>query len=107
MNWSSEIRRCFDIDAVLYTGHARAEMRAEEFGPISDREVREAMSDCEIIEEYPDDTPYPSVLAFGVTVANRPLHAVCAYASDNRTMIIVTVYQPDPARWEEYRRRRR
>jgi hypothetical protein len=48
-------------------------MRQEEFGRIADREVGEAMSAAEVIETYPQDRPYPSVLAFGLTSMGRPL----------------------------------
>ncbi len=106
MNWPETVRRCFDLDRVLYSGHARREMRTDEFGPISDREVYEAICAGEVIESYPDDTPFPSVLFFGMTGANRPLHVVCAYDRQDDWAVIVTVYQPDPTLWEDYRRRR-
>jgi hypothetical protein len=80
-------------------------MRAEEFGSISDQEIYEAVCNGEVIEEYPDDAPYPSVLIFGTTSNSRPLHAVCAYNNEDSEAVIVTVYQPDPNRWEDYRRR--
>ena len=102
-----EIQKCFITDAVVYTQHARWEMRAEEFGPITDREVYEAVCNGEVIEEYPQDKPYPSVLIFGRTSSGRPLHIVCAYASEEKLAIVVTVYQPHPERWNSYRRRKR
>jgi hypothetical protein len=106
MNWPETIKRCFDAGRVLYSSHARREMREEEFGPISDREVYEAACNTEILETYLDDVPYPSVLILGMTAVNRPLHAVCAYDADADRAIIVTVYQPDPSRWEDFRRRK-
>jgi len=81
-------------------------MREEEFGLITDQELYEAICTGEEIETYPDDMPYPSVLIFGTTNAGRPLHTVCAYDSDDDQAVIVTVYQPDPERWEDYRRRK-
>jgi hypothetical protein len=45
-------------------------MRQEEFGPITDQELYEAICTGEVIETYPDDTPYPSVLLFGTTHVN-------------------------------------
>lgn len=82
-------------------------MRDEEFGAITDQEVYEALQAGEVIEMYPDDTPYPSVSIFGTTGADRPLHAVCAYDAVEDRAVIVTVYQPDPDRWEAYCRRKR
>ena len=99
------IKKCFDRDSVLYTSHARREMKQEPFGEIGEQEVHEAMSGAEMIEEYPDDTPYPSALLFGMTQANRPLHIVCAYNAGDDQAIVITVYHPDPQRWEGYRRR--
>ena len=107
MHWPETLRRCFEADRVLYSGHARHEMRQEEFGPITDQELYEAICTGEVIETYPNDTPYPSVLLFGTTHVNRPLHTVCAYDSEADRVVIVTVYQPDPRRWENYRRRKR
>lgn len=97
---------CFNAGRVLYTFHARQEMRTEEFGPISDEQVGEVIASGEIIQEYPDDQPYPSVLIFGYTSLRRPLHIVCAYDDQDDLAIVITVYQPDPARWVDYKRRR-
>ncbi len=107
MNWPDTIRRCFDSEKVLYSAHARREMREEEFGPITDQELYEAICTGEVIEDYPDDTPYASVLLFGTTNAGRPLHTVCAHDKAGDQAFIVTVYHPDPNRWEDYRRRKK
>jgi len=53
-------------------------MLAEEFGIISDSEVGEAMDSPELLEEYPEDRPYPGCLLLGFTTAGRPLHVVAA-----------------------------
>lgn len=106
MNWPEEIRSCFESDKVLYTSHARMEMRNEEFGQITDQEVCEARYSCEVIEEYPDDTPYPSSPVLEKTQAGRPIHAVCAYRGEDQKIVLVTVYQPNPDRWEDNRRRK-
>jgi hypothetical protein len=107
MDWPGVIRRCFDEDRVLYTAHARREMRQEEFGPISDAEVYDAVCNADVIETYPDDKPYPSVLLFGQTNRSRPLHVVCAFDAESEQAIIVTTYEPDPDLWYDYRRRKR
>lgn len=41
-----------------------------------------------------------------VTRAGRPLHLVAACDEAEPRVFVVTVYRPDPGRWEEYRRRR-
>lgn len=83
MDWLRVIKKCFDANAVLYTSHARREMKAEVFGEINEKEVYEAISACELIKEYSDDTPYPSALLFGMTQDSRPIHIVCAYNLDD------------------------
>jgi len=82
-------------------------MRCDEFGSISDQEVYESICHGDIIKSYLDDTPYPSVLIFGTTTNNRPLHMVCAYNHTDDQVIVITVYQPDPDLWVDYRRRKR
>jgi len=68
-------------------------------------EVREAVSSAELLEDYPDDKYGPSCLLLGFTDFQRPLHIQCSYPS--RTLIkIITLYEPDPALWFNFRRRR-
>ena len=74
-------------------------MESESFGLIRIDEVLEALDGGEIVEAYPDDQPYPSCLILGRTRAGRPLHVVCAPVLTEQGLIIITIYQPDPARW--------
>ncbi len=72
---------------------------------ISVQEVREALENGEIIEDYPDDKYGPSCLVLGFTQKGRPLHIQCSYPS--RPLIkIITLYEPDPYHWQNYRIRR-
>jgi len=105
--WLDSIQRCFRSDGVLYTRHAREEMKQEEFGRILEQEVHEAVLCGEVIEEYPDDEPYPSRLIYGQTRSSRPLHVLCAYEPDDQMAIVITVYQPDPSKWIDWQRRRK
>ena len=73
---------------------------------ISDSDIRELLECGIIIEEYPDDTPYPSSLVSG-TVNSRPLHVVMAYNNVDREAIVITAYEPDPDAWSENNKRRR
>ena len=73
---------------------------------ISKDDVVRALRDGNVIEEYLEDQPYPSRLIMGWS-GSRPLHVV---ASDNPTAqetIIITVYEPDPEKWDLSFRRRR
>ncbi len=69
------------------------------------QEVREAIANGKVIEDYPDDKYGPSCLIFGFSVARRPLHVQCSYPS--RPLIkIVTLYEPDPEHWIDFEVRR-
>ena len=57
------IRLC--LGNCRFTDHARREMEAESLGVIHIDELLEAIESGEIIEDYPDDKPYPSCLIFG------------------------------------------
>ncbi len=103
----SEIQNCFKQDKVLYSRHAKLEMENEEFGQIFEHEVFESILSGQVIENYPDDKPYPSVLIFGYTKQNRPLHIVCAYNNIDDLTIVITVYHPDPDLWIDYKIRRK
>ena len=67
-------------------------------------EIREVIASGEIIEDYPEDKYGPSCLILGFTQAKRPLHIQCSYPS--RSLIkIITLYEPDEARWTDFRNR--
>ena len=72
---------------------------------ISVQEVREVISNGIIIEDYPEDKYGPSCLIFGMTTKKRSLHIQCSYPS--RAIIkIITLYEPDPNRWIDLKKRR-
>lgn len=105
-DWTDIVRRCYEEDRVFYSEHARREMRQEELGRIWEQEVDEAVINSEVIEEYPEDTPYPTALLLGRTSERRPIHLVCAYDEREDQVVIVTVYEPDPKRWDDTFRER-
>lgn len=82
-------------------------MRTEVFGRIREKEVFEAIMHGEVIEEYENDKPYPSMLVSGRTNNERPLHVVCAYSRADDMAIIITVYHPNPNLWIDYKRRKK
>ncbi len=61
----------------------------------------------EIIEQYPDDEPYPSCLIYGKNIRDEPIHSVWAYNRETESAALVTVYRPDPERWVDWRIRRK
>lgn len=102
-----KIKGCFKADRVLYTFHAKEEMRIEESGIIKLAEVNDAIMDGIVIEDYPKTEPYASCLIFGQTVNKRPLHVVCALDAEDNLAIIITVYEPSKDRWDGSARRKR
>jgi hypothetical protein len=72
---------------------------------ISEQEIRQAGGRAETIEDYPDDKYAPSALLLGFTAAGRPLHFQVAFSESDMTKII-TIYEPDPNDWVEFRKRR-
>jgi hypothetical protein len=73
---------------------------------ISKDDVRSVLEKGQVIEEYPEDQPYPSRLILGWR-GTRPLHVVASNDSNTHETIIITVYEPDPAKWEAGFSRRR
>ena len=61
------------------------------------KDVCEAIEAGEVIEDYPNDYPFPSCLILG-RGGGRPLH-VCASIHDGM-IYLITAYHPDPAKWQ-------
>jgi len=71
---------------------------------ISVEDVRRVLDTGEVIEDYPGDHPYPSALVLG-WIGGRAMHVVAATSPSEK--IVITVYEPDPARWEpDFKRRK-
>ena len=66
---------------------------------IGEADVSAVIGLGEVIQEYPDDAPYPSRLILGWR-RERSIHVVAAYDSQKRTNIVITVYEPDHSQWE-------
>ena len=74
---------------------------------ISAQEVRVILKQGDVLEEYPDDVPFPGRLVIGYQ-RERHLHVVTSDDREGGTTIVITVYQPDSSQWEppDYRRKR-
>ena len=88
---------------VVYRVHAVSRMFER---GITEAEVHKALSEGEEIAAYPDDLAYPSRLLLGWR-GDRPLHVVVAYNARDDEQIVITVYEPDPAQWDDGFRRRK
>jgi hypothetical protein len=83
--------------------HADEEAQSDH---LSFDEVFASVFQGEIIEQYPEDKPYPSCLVYGETFKKEPIHSVWAYNEENQWAVLITVYRPDPRRRIDWRTRR-
>ena len=88
---------------IRITDHADEEAQVDH---LSFDEIFTSVLQGEIIENYPDDKPYPSCLIYGKTFSRKPVHSVWAYHQETRWAVLITLYRPDPARWLDWRTRR-
>lgn len=82
-------------EAFVFRVHA---VRRMALRGVTAQEVIAVVRQDERIEDYPDDFPFASRLLLG-WINGRPLHVVAAQDEDG-PVIIVTVYEPDPTRWD-------
>ena len=69
-------------------------------------DVQSALNNGEIIEQYPNDYPFPSCLVLGQTKAGEALHIVCG--SNGAELWLITAYIPNPNEWtEDFKHRRK
>jgi len=73
---------------------------------ISVADVRQVLQSGEIIEQYPDDVPYPSRLVLGF-IDSRPIHVITADNPDSSETIVITTYEPDASHWDQSFRTRK
>ena len=86
-----------DNQKIVFSGHAIRRMFERK---LTRNEVSQAIVSGKIIEEYPDDTPYPSRLVLGWT-SGKPIHAVVAENIEKHECIVVTAYIPNPEQWSD------
>ena len=103
MNLIAEIRAKVAEGRFELSEHAALQSIVRE---ISRSELLEAVAGAELIEDYPGDKYGPSCLLLGWTECGRPLHVQCSYPS-RPVLKIITVYEPDPGIWIDFRQRNR
>ena len=81
---------------ILWTEHLA--LRLRERG-IKRTDVIECIQNGVIIEEYPDDMPFPSCLINGTSASGKPLHVVCAQ-NTGICCCMITAYYPSSDKWE-------
>ena len=99
-----QLKRAVENGQIEWQRHALERMMERE---ISRAGAKQALLSGEVIEDYPDDKPYPSALFFGWT-DGAPLHVVAAFDSQNGYCYVITVYKPDSEHFEpDFKTRRK
>ncbi len=93
-NMLENIRGFANSDRLRITLHGQQEMAEEN---IKLNEVKEAIANGEILENYPEHQRGPCCLLNGTTKSGRILHIVCTTAQP--VLVIITVYIPKPPKW--------
>ncbi len=85
------------FERIIFRVHAVQRMFSR---GISEIDVRDILENGIIIEEKPDDSPYPSRLMLGFANGG-PLHVVASDDPIEQATIVITVYEPDANRWDK------
>jgi hypothetical protein len=97
-----EIQQQLQVGRFEFTRHA---LKRSIERDISEQEIKQTSLRMELIEDYPDDKYSPSCLLLGFTQNDRVLHLQVSRA-DSDTIKIITLYEPDPTEWIDFRRRK-
>lgn len=85
----------YQQDKVLMTQHSSERCRQR---GIKKKDIRHAVMTGEIIEQYPDDFPFPSCLIYGHSINHQILHVVMS--DEGSGSRIITAYFPSNEKWE-------
>ena len=97
-----DIRRLCTDETITITKHTFERIRQR---GIKYSYIKNTILNGEIIEQYPDDYPYPSCLIFAVINDNIYIHVVVGISNDR--LYIITAYYPTLEKWEDdYRTRK-
>lgn len=93
-----------EYSAIVFSQHAFTRMFSRGISP---QLVERAVQLGEVIAEYPDDQPYPSVLLL-FKDAKQVLHVVIGIDAQSKTCHIITAYWPEPSLWNnDFKTRRK
>ena len=96
----ADIVKAIEASRVRITEHADEEAADD---CLSYEEIYFSVIHGEVIEDYPEDKPYPSCLILGWSFSGEPIHSVWAYNPANGWAVLITVYRPDPERWIDWK----
>jgi hypothetical protein len=99
---TEKIRKASLHGKIVWQKHALRRMLER---GISRKEVKNTLENGEVVEEYPDDTPFASMLLMGKE--SLPIHVVAAYDEMEKMVYVITAYRPDSRYFEEDMKTRR
>jgi hypothetical protein len=73
---------------------------------VSIRRVSQTLHFGETIEDYSTEMPEPSRLILGFQ-GKRPFHVVASENHETKEITVITVYVPDPRKWDKNFKNRR
>lgn len=89
------LREYYKQDQVFITNHASERFRMRNIKMV---DIKSGLYTGEIIEQYPDDFPFPSCLISGMTNDERHIHIVMS--DEGSSSKIITAYIPAIDKWE-------
>ena len=92
-----DIKEICNDDTIILTDHLLTRIRQRH---IRLEEIKSALLNGEIIEQYPADYPFPSCLVNG-----EDIHIICSIGEGR--LYIITAYRPSPEKWEAGNKRRK
>ena len=92
-----DVRTLFSDNLTVLTEHLLSRIRQRN---IRLEDIKQAVLNGEIIEQYPADYPYPSCL-----INWNSIHIVCSIGCGQ--LYIITAYRPSSERWEAGGRKRK
>ncbi len=89
-----ELRKLVLENKIRWTNHVVVRLIQRN---IQQNEVKNAILNGEIIEQYEKDYPYPSVLFLGI-VNNKSIHIICG--TNGEELWIITAYYLESSKWD-------
>ena len=91
-----KLRELCNNNAIKWSTHILARLQERGIHP---SDVKRCINTGHIIEQYPNDYPYPSCLVLGCTTNDSMLHVVIGVGEGR--LWLITAYYPDSDRWED------
>lgn len=103
MNYE-QLKDIIQKNRIEWSAHALSRMLEK---GISRASVKYIIINVEMIENYPDDKPFPSGLFYGPW-EGMILHVVISYDAASQKILVITAYWPDEEHFEsDFRTRRK